>query len=101
MNNENTNQDGMSKIDLSIKELAEKLQAVMKEHAADFSKKEGREFMAGILPYMQNQPDGSFKPMAKVVMLPVKQVEENAVEQADAPGESERSGTESGDEPTQ
>lgn len=77
-----------------LEELTHKLAEILKQEMVSFadkvSEEMGSRFEAGILPYLRSTEDGGFKPDARVVILPVKEKEdESKTGDTEASGESE------------
>jgi hypothetical protein len=97
MTNKPEQAEGLNELDELTKELAQKLQTVMVEFAAMVSEKLGAKFNAGILPFLRDVGNGSFRPDARVAILPVKETTNEGTDSKDGGEGQESSG---GEEPT-
>lgn len=97
-----TNQE-LSPIDKLVTALVEEIRALFDKYSAKAEETIGGKFSAGLFPFLRQQGDGSFRPDARVVILPIKQStdEPTGTNTADGgEGEKPAGGEESAEAPT-
>ena len=94
--NKEVDDKGVSPLDNIIGEMLSVLRGVFQKYADKAGEKLGGKFQAGIVPFLRDKGDGSFKPDARIAIVPVKTVENESkgTDTAEVGGSKEATGGE-------